>query len=53
LRFDNSGQFGNGIGKRAKNAKVITGWRRKGIFAVISPQFGNASRSYPALIVSA
>ena len=31
-------ELGNSISKRAKNAKVITDWRSKGISQVISPK---------------
>src|SRR5215510_5720336 len=37
-------------GKRAKNAKVILGWRRKGILRVISPKCGGKWRPYPSPI---
>src|SRR5262247_2035301 len=36
--------------KRAKNAKVILGWRRKGILRVISPKCGGKWRPYPSPI---
>src|SRR5215510_14667252 len=37
-------------GKRAKNAKVILGWRRKGVLRVISPKCGGKWRPYPSPI---
>jgi hypothetical protein len=46
------GAWAGSRSKRAKNAKVITGWRSKGILRVISPKYGEKSRLYPSPIVN-
>jgi putative transposase len=44
------GEKGGSRSKRAKNAKVIPGWRSKGILRVISPKCGGEWRPYPSPI---
>src|SRR5262245_44429992 len=43
-------RYGGSRSKRAKNAKVILGWRRKGILRVLSPKCGGKWQPYPSPI---